>query len=225
VPWIGDSLITKYMNEPKITEFTAHLEHDLMEAKELLRAGLEVSLEHLRRAGDAASAAALGSARQKLIVLESHSEEALAKIEECVAELVDLTSEKDIDNADDFERWANELSDSLHEARSALAEIDEEGQRDLGNEGGAVKKAWRDLHLYIEMVRLELALAASATVHEADALRQELMDEFQNAADDALNEKKKEDEESGYVGRLLDKERIAFSEIASDLKRFFMSKR
>ena len=113
-----------------------------MQAKELLRAGLAVSLEHLRRAGDVASAAALGSARQKLIALESHSEEALAKIEECITELVDLTSEKDVDNADDFERLANELSDSLHEARSALAEIDEEGQRELGNEGDTIKKAW-----------------------------------------------------------------------------------
>jgi len=161
--------------------FVDHLEHDLLEAKNLLQSGLEVALERMRSAAGKATKAMSDQAIAKLRAVEDLSAESIDVIQKHLGKLNYLAAEGDIKSGGDFDRLAQPLSEALHDARATLAKIDAIGTRELGNVAGAIGEAWRNLHLALDSARLELALAEKDSKEEADRLRQNLTERFEEA--------------------------------------------
>jgi len=161
--------------------FIDHLEHDLLEAKHLLQSGLETALERVRGAAEGATAAMTDQAIAKLRALEDLSEKSIDAIEKHLGKLNYLAAEGDIKSGDDFDQLAQPLSEALHDARGTLTKLDEIGRRELGSGAGAIGEAWRKLHLALDSARLELALAEKESAEEADSVRQNLNERFEEA--------------------------------------------
>ncbi|MFT4550824.1 MAG: hypothetical protein ACI8XO_005034 [Verrucomicrobiales bacterium] len=161
--------------------FVDHIEINLLKAKGLLQSGLKTALNQLRGAADQATSARTDEAIAKLRALEDLSETSIDTIEKHLGELNYLAAEGDIRSSADFDKLARPLSEALHDARGTLAKLDEIGRRELGSAAGAISEAWRDLHLALDSARLELALAEKDSGEEADTLRQNLTEKFEEA--------------------------------------------
>lgn len=171
------------MRTNTLTDYRDTIETDLLEAKQLLRSGLGLALKKLNQVTNSAELLMRSSASAELKALEDLGEEAIDNIQSKLGELNYLTAEGDIKSVEDFERVTAPLSDLLATARRKLAKIDEIGQRELGEpQSSEIAKAWRDLHLHIEIVRFELSLTETKSVEEADKIRAAFENEMQSAA-------------------------------------------
>jgi len=209
------------MNTRTVSEFIRNLEHDLLEAKRLLRFGLSVSLENLRRSGDATTEAMTRSARTKLRKLENLSEKEVDEVEKHLMRLNYLAADQEIYSVEDFDALAIPLTASLAVARRALKGIDTNGRAALGNDAGPIGKAWRDLHLHIEIVRLQLSLAEMDSKEEALELRQVLSVEFDKAANYAAQQLCDHQAEC-LIDRIFSREREVFADFKEGFRTFMM---
>lgn len=209
------------MNTRTVSEFIRHLEHDLLEAKHLLRSGLSVSLEHLRRSGDATTEAMTRSAKTKLRRLENLSEKVVDEVEKHLMQLNYLAADQEIHSVADFDAFAVPLTASLAVARRALKSIDANGRGALGKDAGPIGKAWRDLHLHMEIVRLLLSLAEMDSKEKALELRQVLSVEFDKAANYAAQELCDHQAES-LIDRIFSMEGETFVDFKEGFKTFMM---
>ena len=173
------------MNPAPINDYIRQLEKDLIDAKHLLHSGLETSLAHLRGAADNVKATLCSEAKAKLTTLEVLAEDAIDKIEKRVGELNYLAAEEDFEGPENFDQLAAPLAKSLHEARLEVAKLDEKGQGELAGLPGDISSAWRDLHLSLEVVSLQLKLLDFENEERVAEARARLVKEFDQAATDA----------------------------------------
>jgi len=127
-----------------------------------------------------------------------------------------VAAQGDIKSGDDFDELAQPLSEALHDARTTLAKIDEIGRRELGSVAGTIGEAWRTLHLTLDSARLELALAEKDSKDEAESLRQNLTERFE----EALKVAKAKDAET-LGDKLLDISRYLSSNLGASFKILF----
>jgi hypothetical protein len=171
------------MNTKRIDDFTTCIEEDLLEAKKLLRSGLKLALEQLKHVSGSTALLMKNTAIAEVKALEDLGEAAINDIQSKLGELSYLTAEGDIKRVEDFEEASSSLSGLLAAARRKLLKIDEIGQRELGTpEHTEISRAWRDLHLNLEIVRLQLTLTQTKTTEEAEKLRVQFEKELEQAS-------------------------------------------
>jgi hypothetical protein len=209
------------MTIQSIHQLIRQLERDLLDAKSLLSSGLSIALEHLLRAGEATTSVMTGQVRQRLVALEGLGEVAIDEIERHVRHLNDLATRGAIRTAEDFDRCAKPLSMALQEGRQALANITAISGKELAEGAGKVVFAWRNLHLYIEIVRLELALAEEGFEEEGARVRATLAERCEEAVQ-LLEDKEYVKDTAGLYARV----RVVLegepSECLGDLKTLFL---
>jgi hypothetical protein len=208
------------MNTEPINDYIRQLEKDLLEAKRLLRSGLDVSLAQLAGATQQVKQAMRSEVKAKLKALEVLAEDAIDKIEERVGRLNYLAAEQEVKSLEAFNRLAEPLAKSLHQARATIAKLDEIGQREFAALPGDIATAWHDLHLYIEIVRLELSLAENHNEEGIATVRAQLVEQFEQAAA-AAAEARQEHEATSLVERLWKGVREVAHGASESLSTFF----
>ena len=151
-----------------------------------------------------------------LRAIEDISEKSINSIEKNLGRLNFVAAQGHIKSCDDFDELTQPLSEALHDARATLAKVDEIGRRELGSAAGTIGEAWRTLHLALDSARLELALAKFDSIDEAESLRRNLTERFEEAL---VISKAKDAETLG--DKLLDISRYLASNLGDQFKILF----
>lgn len=165
-----------------ITEYGNELGSDLLQAHELLKGGLKHAVKELRRSAKEAGEKVDSAEIARLKAIESISDEAIEDVGEKLGFINYLEAEGDIDTLEKFDRLTGPLSEALTEARKTLAGIEEIGEDLHRSVGRDLNKAWHDLHIQLEMVRLHLALDELETDTSLEDIRADLATAFAEAA-------------------------------------------
>ena len=167
---------------PQIDQYIAHIEKNILKAKELLEQGHEVSLQRLREHISDAT-----RIHRKLAISEiddafASESETLQNVEKCIGEMDFLNAHHKIEDMARFDELFADLSTALSDARARAGVELRSSEGHLSELEPELRSAWENLHHTLEIVRLEIAMASKVLYKEMPEIRTQLADIFGNAA-------------------------------------------
>lgn len=170
------------MQHPEIDQYIAAVEKDILKAKALLEKGYETSLIQLKNAIVEVDRTHRKIAKLEIRAAVSSGREALDKVEHCIGQMDFLNAHQKIDGLGEFDDLFAQLSEALKAAKLTVAFALKSTKEHTTECEGELKSVWTQLHLYLEVVRLEIAMAAHISDEEMPEVRAKLCEIFGKAA-------------------------------------------
>ncbi len=167
---------------PQIDQYIADIEKNILKAKELLEQGHEVSLQRLKDHISNATNIHHKLATREIEDAFTNESEALQKVEKCIGEMDFLNAHHKIGDLSRFDELFTHLSKALSDARAKAGMITRTSEDHLPQFEPELRAAWKNLHHTLEIVRLEISLAANLSYIEMPEIRNQLAEVFRKAA-------------------------------------------
>ena len=167
---------------PQIDQYIADIEKNILKAKELLEQGHEVSLQRLKDHIFNATSIHHKLATREIDYTFATESQALQEVEKCIGEMNFLNAHHKIEDMAQFDELFARLSTALSDARAIAGIVSRSSEDHLAEFEPELRPAWKKLHHTLEVVRLEISLAANLSYKEMPEVRNQLAEVFRKAA-------------------------------------------
>lgn len=170
------------MEFQEIDNYARAIERDILLAQHILKLGRNESIASIKALADELDKKHRHELMKELKQLAATSEDALTQIQQRIGEFSFENRWQDIHSGEDFDRLSAPIFEVLENARRTIEQVDFRTNQHLAEYTGELAAAWRNLHLHLEMIHLDILLSETVAEAERGKVREEVVAALKNAA-------------------------------------------